>query len=298
MTRPRFQFRPVCAAVLSGLFAAAAPAIASTIVYQCGNDVCAIDPDHPATTQRTVKTNATAAGITADGSKAGVMLDNPWGIFLVSLSDGTTTPLFVGEVYDLPRISPSGTKASWTWYFAGYGWYTYVGPVGGSGYPPAIASSTYQTLNGWLGEQPIISRRGGSSYLASICIEVSGGPACDIEVATDPTLQIGAPSGSVDGQWIVAVRGPAPTTYGVPVSGNLGLYSATTHTWVRDLTVNADDAWPVFSPDATRIAFVRGGYIRLLDVAPGASSVQLVAGTTPYWGGGGGTDVVFRNGFE
>ena len=66
MTRPRFQLRIVHAAVgasiLLGLLARPAPAAASTIVYQCGSNVCAIDPDHPATTQRTVKANATAAG--------------------------------------------------------------------------------------------------------------------------------------------------------------------------------------------------------------------------------------------
>lgn len=304
MSRPRF---PLClsraarpAPILFGALAAcASPAAfaATTIVYQCGANVCAVDPDHAATTQRTIKQNATAAGITADGTMAAYMTpgQNPGGIYLVSLANGTEHVLTYGEIYDVPRISPSGTKASWTWYFAGYGWYTYYFPDQ-NGHFTSIASSTYQTAQGWLGENLIVARRGTP---ATICIETlaGSGTVCDTQVATDPSQQIGYPSGSPDGQWVVAVRGPAPSTYGIPVAGSLGLYSATTHAWVRNISDAAADSFPVFSPDGQRVAFVRDGNIRIVGVAPGSSSTLLVAGDTPYWGGGS-VDVVFKNGFD
>ena len=305
MTRHRFPFflcviRP--ASFLFGVLiacASTAAIAASTIVYQCGASVCAIDPDHPATTQRTIKQNATAAGITADGAMAAYMTpgQNPGGIYLVPLAGGAEQVLTYGEVYDVPRISPSGTKASWTWAFTGYGWYTYYFPDQ-NGYFTSIASSTYQTAQGWLGENLIVSRRGTP---ATICIEYpppGNGASCDVQVATDPNQQIGYPSGSLDGQWIVAVRGPAPSAFGIPVAGNLGLYSVMTHTWVRNISNAPTDSFPVFSPDGQRVAFVRDGNIRIVGVAPGSSSTLLVAGDTPYWGGGAASDLVFKNGFD
>lgn len=288
---------------LLGVLAAGAPFTtfaASTIVYQCGSSVCAIDPDHPATTQRTIKTNATVAGITADGTRAAYMTPGqaPGGIYLVTLASGQEQVLIYGEIYDVPRISPSGTKASWTWYFAGFGWYTYYFPSQ-NGEWTSIASSTYQTGQGWLGENLIVSRRGTP---ATICIEYpppGNGASCDVQVVTDNEQQIGYPSGSVDGKWIVAVRGAPPSTYGIPVAGDIALYNVAQHRLERNLTVNAGDSFPTFSPDGQRIAFVRNGIIRILDVAPGSSSTVLVAGDMPYWGGDGGSnDFIFRNGFD
>ena len=291
--------------IILGVLATAMPftsSAASTIVYQCGSSVCAIDPDNPATTQRTIKTNATVAGITADGNWAAYMTpgQQPGGIYLISLATGQEQVLTYGEIYDVPRISPSGAKASWTWYFAGYGWYTYYFPTQ-QGQWTSIASSTYQTGQGWLGENLILSRRGTP---ATICIEYpppGNGASCDVQLVSDDEKQIGYPSGSIDGKWIVAVRGPAPSTYGIPVAGDIGLYNVTLGRLERDLTVNAGDSFPTFSPDGQRIAFVRNGTIRILGIAPGSNSTALVAGDMPYWGGtanNGGTDSIFRNGFD
>ena len=40
------------------------------------------------------------------------------------------------------------------------------------------------------------------------------------------------------------------------------------------------------------------GTIRVLSLAPGSSSVAVVAGDTPYWGGSAVLDLVFKNGFD
>lgn len=275
----------------------AAAAHASTIVFQCGSSVCAIDPDRPGTTLRTLKANATAAGISADGLTAAWMIGGPQRIEEAPLAGGAARTLYAGEIYDYPRTSPSGTKASWTWYYAGYGYFTYVAP-NASGGATSIASSTYQTSQGWLGEQPIVGRRGGTSSLARICVEIAGGPPCDQLVASDPTLQIGFPSGSVDGQSVVAVRANAPSSFGIPVEGAIGLYAASSHTWVRNVTSGPSDSFPTFSADGTRVAFVRSGHVWIVRVASGSSPQMITAGTSPFWGGSGTGDTIFRNGFD
>lgn len=274
-----------------GVLAGASGAGASTIAYQCGAAVCAVDPD-TAAAPRQLTPDGRVAGIMRDGARAAWVASSPQRIVLAPVAGGAESTLFSGEVYDFPAISPSGTKASWTWFFSGYGWYTYAytgppPPPPAGQYPPAVASSTYQTTAGWLGEAPIVTVRGSAdgTTKAQICRAVAGGPVCDALLASDPDSQVSFPDGSPDGSQVVAIRGPIPSAYGTPVAGTVALYSIASGTRVRDLTPGASgDTHPVFSADGTRVAFERDGGIWVVNVSGGAPR-RVATGSTPFWGG-------------
>jgi hypothetical protein len=266
-------------------------AAASTIVYQCGPAVCAVDPD-TASVPRQLTPSGRVAGVTRDGATAAWVAASPQRIVVAPVAGGAESTLFAGEVYDFPSISPSGSKASWTWFLSGYGWYTYAytgppPPPPAGQYPPAVASSTYQTTAGWLGEAPIISVRGSAdgTVKAQICRAAAGGPVCDTLLASDPDSQLSFPDGAPDGSQVVAIRGPIPSAYGTPVAGTVALYSIASGARVRDLMPGATgDTHPVFSADGSRVAFERDGGIWVVDVAGGAPR-RVATGATPFWGG-------------
>lgn len=276
-------------AILAAMFAFSAtlavmapPASASTIVYQCGGGVCAVDPDTDAA-PRTLTGDGLVTGITEDGKTASWVT----GSSLVERplsAGGRNLTLFDGEIYDFPRISPDGTRALWSFFLSGYGWFTYLAPSTGSGYPPAVASSTYQTSHGWLGSSPLVARRGFDANLARICAEAVGGASCDTLIATDPDSQVSFPSGSRDGDSVVAVRGPAPSTFGIPLSGRISIYSSNTKTRVRDVTAGTDDAYPSFSFEGDRVTFERSGEIYVV-AATGGTPRKVATGSMPFWGG-------------
>ena len=280
-------------AVLLLAASSAASSSASTIVYQCGPAVCAVDPDSTSG-PRQLTADGRVAGVTRDGATAAWVASSPVRIVEAPVAGGAERALFTGEVYDDPRISPDGSKALWSWYLGGSGWYTYeyAGPPPSAGqYPPAIGSSTYQTSHGWLGERPLIARRGHDGSRSKVCDALAGnvGAGCTDEQAlateADTGSQIAFPDGAPDGSSIVAIRGPAPSAFGIPVAGTVALYSTTTRGRVRDLTPGATgDTHPVFSADGSRVAFERAGEIWVVDVAGGAPR-RVATGTMPFWGG-------------
>ncbi|WP_343718339.1 hypothetical protein [Inquilinus sp.] len=308
---PRALFSPQN---LAGLTLAAAAAFAPTpadayvFAFQCQSSVCVLDPTVPnppatpvppgpaagvraaggiqpnATT--VLATVGTVAGITADGRTVAWEAFSPNRIVRSSVEGGPVTTLYTGEIYQDPRISSDGTKALWVFYLGGYGWFTYMAV---NGTAQSIASSTMQTTHGWLGNTPIVARRGGGKALATICAEVAGGPACDTPLATDPSLQVSYPSGAASGTWIVAVRGQAASP-GVPVKGSIALYSTATHTLVRVLTPGPNDTHPAISPDGNFVAFERDGAIWTIGnvLTTPSAPVRLTAGTFPFIGGPSG----------
>lgn len=270
-----------------------ASAPASTIAYQCGGAVCAVDPD-TADPPRQLTADGRVAGVTRDGTRAAWVAPGPYRIVVAPLAGGAETALFTGEIYDYPRISPGGTKALWSWWFGGYGWYTYEysgppAPPPAPQYPPAIGSSTYQTSHGWLGERAMIVRRGHDGSRSKICDAAVGGANCTdaqaLATEADISSQIAFPDGSPDGTTIVAIRAPAPSSLGIPVAGALTLYSTSTHERLRDLTPGATgDTHPAFSADGSRVAFERDGGIWVIDVA-GGTPRRVATGSMPFWGG-------------
>ncbi|MEV4420296.1 hypothetical protein AB0L40_10020 [Patulibacter sp. NPDC049589] len=266
---------------------AAAPAGASTIEYQCGPNVCAVDPDVAGSAHQLVA-GATATGITRDGATVAWTLPNPHGVVLSPVGGGATTPLFTGPVYEYPRLSPDGTHVLWEFPDTN-GWYTYEAPDASATTTSTVGSSISQTTHGWLNGQPLVVFRGfvneSTNTLSRICAPAPpASPNCATVLAADPDSQISLPDGAPDGQSIVAVRGPAPSTIGAPTEGTIALYSTATHTRVRDLTSGPADSRPAFSADGARVAFERAGGIWVVDVA-GGDPRKVADGTAPFWGG-------------
>jgi hypothetical protein len=279
--------RSIALPVLASLatLGVAAPAGASTIEYQCGPNVCAVDPDVDGSAHQLVA-GATATGITRDGATVAWTLPNPQGIVTAPVGGGATTPLFTGAVYDYPRLSPDGTHALWESLLPN-GWYTYDAPNPDGGYARSIASATNQTTHGWMNDQPLVVFRGHASdqTLSKICAPAPpAAPNCTTVLATDPDSQIALPDGAADGKSIVAVRGSVTGDTDAPTAGRIALYSTDTKTRVKDLTSGPADSRPSFSADGSRVAFERAGGVWVVDVA-GGEPRKVVDGTAPFWGG-------------
>src|SRR5262245_26567586 len=95
----------------------AAPASASTLVYQCGEAVCATDPDTNAAPQQ-LTSSGRLAGVTRDGRMASWV--TPSGIAQAPVAGGAPQTVFTGAVVGQPSMSPDGTRYL----------YSYAGPDG------------------------------------------------------------------------------------------------------------------------------------------------------------------------
>lgn len=166
----------------------------STVVFQCGRNVCRIDPDVSGS-QRVVATEAVAAGITRDGRTAGLLNRSNNVIREVALKPGGYTRQMVdigGGSADRPvavNISDSGTYAAWTWYFGvDLGHYVTTVKPGSSWTFPV--SSMYQLNSGWSGDTLINTRRSklnydGTGYASRICLGPDNGTSCPNLFASD-----------------------------------------------------------------------------------------------------------------
>ena len=113
MTRVRW----ILALVMAIALAAPAAAGASTLVYQCGEAVCAVDPDAGGSPKR-LTAKGRLAGLTRDGRTASWVTSE--GIVQAPVSGGAPRTVFTGEVIAQPSMSPDGTRYL----------YSYPGPDG------------------------------------------------------------------------------------------------------------------------------------------------------------------------
>jgi hypothetical protein len=108
------------------------------------------------------------------------------------------------------------------------------------------------------------------------------GGAVAKSVATDPARWLDDPAGSADGKRVAAVarRGSA----GAPgsVSGPIALFDAASGARISDLTKGAD-LDPAFSPDAKRVAFVRGRDLYAVPAGGGSAKRLAKNVSSPSW---------------
>lgn len=132
---------------------------------------------------------------------------------------------------------------------------------------------------GWLGRSLLRQAFGAGGKPWFICA-VTAAAGCVRTVAVDPARWLDDPAGSPDGRHVAAVARPNGSAG--PVTGPIALFDASTGHAIRDLTSGAD-LDPAFSPDAKRVAFVRGRDLYV--VAAGGGTARRLARdvSSPAW---------------
>lgn len=285
------SLRSILLLVVLALLAVPAVAGASTVVYQCGEAICAVDPDTGGA-PRELSAEGRLAGLTRDGRT--VSWVDATGIVQSPVAGGARRRVFTGEVVSQPSMSPDGSRYL----------YSYPGPDGvgglnatwinridvGDGSVDSVSFCFFcVTSHGWLDDLSIAAYPGGinGGQPSQVCRvasdeEAPGVSSSCVEVlASDARGGIGFPSGNAGGTELVAVLSPGERT---GVRGRIVRYSRATGAAIADVTTGSADTTPVFSVEGDRVAFERAGRIVVKDLPSGAERV-IGPGASPLWGG-------------
>lgn len=286
----RILIAAVSSACLSSF--ASTPASASTIVYQCGPAVCAVDPDTGEVPRR-LAPQGRVAGVTRDGVTAS-WVDPSGALVKAPVAGGAPAPIgFSGEVVNQPLMSPDGSRYLW-WYPGpdGFGGLNAVwvrrltvgaASTEGVGYCSFCVISHGFNGNTAIGALPADTRPGVPSRVCTMATPaeapgVSG--TCVTQLVAEAAGGLGFPSANAAATELVAVLSPGERT---GIKGRIVRYSLATGALIGDVSAGATDTTPVFSPEGDRVVFDRDGQLIVKDLAGGERS--LGAGVYPHWGG-------------
>ena len=134
---------------------------------------------------------------------------------------------------------------------------------------------------GWLARSALRQAFGDGDKPWFICT-VTASAGCVASVAADALRWLDDPAGSADGRRVAAVARPGSAGAPGSVTGPIALFDAATGNHLRDLTSGAD-LDPAFSPDAKRVAFVRGRDLYVVPAGAGAARRLAKGVTSPSW---------------
>jgi hypothetical protein len=274
------------------LLLTAAPASASTIVFQCGPAVCAVDPD-TGEQPRQLAPDGRTAGITRDGVTAS-WVDPSGALVKAPVAGGAPAPIgFTGAVVNQPLMSPDGTRYLW-WYPGpdGFGgnngiWIRRL-TVGAASTEGVGFCSFCVISHGWLGNTAIGAIPGDAERPSRICTMATTAEAPDVSgtcvslLASEARGGVGFPSGNAAGTEVVAALSPGERT---GIKGRIVRYSLPGGAALPDVTAGTTDTTPVFSPEGDRVAFERDGQLVIKDLTGAGAERVLAAGVYPHWGG-------------
>jgi hypothetical protein len=275
---------------LTGTFVAAARA--SEIVYGCGGNLCAINPDGTGQTQLTSDGQPGTAqqygspSISRDGATLAFVYNSH--VFV----GGTQAPSHAGtgiastaftailrpDGQQLAELEASGGMVALC---------TYNIDGTGRNCPYGTGSAGWAPDNSLL----ISVASDNSPYNQHICdVPAAVNTACSVIKADDVSHDLFDPSVSPDGSTLAVTVANGPL--GSATTGYIALYNYATGAFIRDLTLpgNTTDETPVWSPDGSQIAFTRGSsvYVTSANGSPGSEHQLVATGDSPTWGGGPG----------
>jgi len=310
----------VAAAVAFALFAFAASAHASTIVFVCGKDLCRTDEDGKPSVRLTRDGGSAAYSrptISRDGKRVAFKRGARGRAYTSrpgrrALSDVTR----IQPAPDGPRdatqfdvaIAPDGKRVAWVEQrvnvvFGTIDYRRYMANADGSSARQVAAS----------GGRPFVAFYDSSRILREGLTEAvdamqEGEPVDSGLCVPSPTTQTNGTCRGAGGALQVAfdaagrhLRHPSmsprrdllvATAYStaeqiddaIERPGQIALYDARTSRLVRNLTTGTRDSGPVFSPDGSRVAFSRGSAIWTVPAEGGTAKRLVARGTQPAWG--------------
>jgi Tol biopolymer transport system component len=252
----------LCAAGL--LPAASAHAAGDRIAYTCGQDICTVDPDLPATavnlTNTTIFTelapvwspDGTHLAFTANYPPPG-MTDPGYNDVFTTDSAGATTAINVTQTPDRPEAqpvwSPDGTRIAMEAEYPNTGHSdVFISPADGASAPLAIGStSTFdESYPTWSPDGTRIAFARGSGQIV-----VGNADGSDTPTAVGVGLQ---PSWSPDGTRIAALLPQTQTQPNI-----VRVLKLNDSSFVDLATPSSDADTPTWSPDSTRVAYTDNG---------------------------------------
>ena len=291
---------------VAGLTASPATARSSpsVLVYSCGPgfaNLCQVRPDGTGARRLTTDGSATvfakryaSPSLSRDGTRLAYL--RGYGLHVWNRRTGRRTG-FISHQAQLARISPDGRKVGDIEQFpafTGAGWMDTAcmfnsdgtGRNAGRDCEGTTGSFGFTNANRMLASVPDQYDPGHGRYDTAICTLDPVKSGCDLPFTV---AQLGYdlydPAVSPDGKWLAVTRA-TPGQF----EGSIVIYSLRTGNVVRRLTGGPNDSGPVFSPDGSRVAFVRGAATRTPAIvtvaARGGKATRLIRnGRAVTWGG-------------
>jgi len=293
----------VVAAASFAASAAMARPVSSVLVYSCGSgfaNMCQINADGSGQKQLTRDGSATkyakkynSPSLSRDGKKLAYL--HGYQLHVLNRVTGHQTGFITNNAF-LARISPDGTKAGDLEEFpdpsAPHGWVMTacmfnsngLGPKAGRDCEGATGSFGFTNNNRLLASVSDQFDATRDRWEKGICLLDPVTSGCDTFVAFDLGYDLSDPAPSPNGKLLAVTRAAPGQTQGA-----IALYDDGTGKLVRTLTSSTLDSGPVWSPDGSRVAFVRGAAtnsprIYTISVDGGAARQLVASGRAVTWG--------------
>jgi len=284
-------------AVLLAVAPAASPAASAGVIYGiCGASICKVDA--ASAKQRTLLKGTaskpyTAVSVSRSGASLAFIRDEE--VFRAKRDGkgpervGTALRQAAPEV----NVRPDGRAVAWIDVLQRPTVVCAFPPCGtqlernlivlAAGKPAAQSVIVAEGLSsaGWLGRSALRQAFGDGDTPWFICT-VTASAGCVASVAADAARWLDDPAGSADGRRVAAVARPGSEGAPGAVTGPIALFDAATGNRLRDLTTGAD-LDPAFSPDAKRVAFVRGRDLHVVPTSGGRARRLAKNVLGPSW---------------